>query len=84
MPTALRTGPYRIYFYAYNCGEPRHVHVDRESLSAKFWLDPDVALEENHGYRRKELRAIERIIRANLEVLRNEWDKFCGGNPRPV
>ncbi|WP_232280253.1 hypothetical protein [Roseiflexus castenholzii] len=25
------------------------MHVDRESKSAKFWLDPDVALAENHG-----------------------------------
>jgi Domain of unknown function (DUF4160) len=44
MPTALRTGPYRFYFYSYDCGEPRHMHVDRENRSAKFWLDPDVAL----------------------------------------
>jgi len=79
MPTALRIGPYRIYFYSYDCGEPRHMHVDRENRSAKFWLDPDVALADNYGYNRKELRDIERIIRENLEVLINEWDAFCGG-----
>ncbi|MBE7533875.1 MAG: DUF4160 domain-containing protein [Chloroflexi bacterium] len=79
MPTALRTGPYRIYFYSYDCGEPRHMHVDREKWSAKFWLDPDVALGENRGYNRKELRDIERILRDNLENLRNEWDAFCTG-----
>ncbi len=60
------------------------MHVDRENWSAKFWLDPDVALEENHGYSRKELRDIERILRENLEALRNEWDTFCSGNTRPV
>jgi hypothetical protein len=43
-----------------------------------------VALEENHGYSRKELRDIERILRENLETLRNEWDTFCSGNTRPV
>lgn len=43
MPTTLRTGPYRFYFYSYDCGEPRHTHVDRENMSAKFWLDPDVS-----------------------------------------
>ncbi len=26
--------------YSYDCSEPRHVHVDREDKSAKFWLDP--------------------------------------------
>ncbi len=80
MPTALRIGPYRFYFYSYDCGEPRHMHVDREGMSAKLWLDPIVSLVESHGYSRKELRDIERIATENLEILRNEWDNFCGGN----
>ena len=50
MPTTLRIGPYRFYFYSYNCGEPRHIHVDREKMSAKFWLDPDVSLAGNYGF----------------------------------
>lgn len=77
MPTTLRVGPYRFYFYSYDCGEPRHTHVDREAMSAKFWLDPDVALEANHGFSRRELRDLERIIRTHLDVLRREWDAFC-------
>ena len=77
MPTALRTGPYRFYLYSYDCGELRHMHVDRENMSVKFWLDPDVFLDENHGYNRQELRNIERITRNHLETLRNEWDAFC-------
>jgi hypothetical protein len=81
MPTALRSGPYRFYFYAYDCGEPRHMHVDRERKSAKFWLDPVVSLAENHGYSRAELRDIDRLTRENLERLRNEWDAFCGAQP---
>ena len=58
------------------------MHVDRENLSAKFWLDPDVTLAVNHGYSRRELRAIENIARENLERLRHEWDAFCNANPR--
>ncbi len=80
MPTALRIGPHRFYFYSYDCGEPRHMHVDRENKSAKFWLDPVVSLAENYGYNRRELRDLERILAQNLETLRNEWDGFCGGN----
>ena len=56
------------------------MHVDRENMSAKIWLDPVVALAENHGYNRRELREIERIATENLEILRNEWDNFCSGN----
>jgi hypothetical protein len=56
------------------------MHVDREDKSAKFWLDPDVSLADNHGYTRKELRDIERVARENLETLRSEWDAFCSGH----
>jgi hypothetical protein len=56
------------------------MHVDREHRSTKFWLDPDVTLAENHGYSRRELRDIERIMRENLETLRDEWDAFCSGD----
>lgn len=83
MPTALLIGPYRFYFYSYDCGEPRHMHVDRENVSAKFWLDPDVSLAGNYGFSRKELRDIERVMRHNLEKLRNEWDAFCRPDTEP-
>lgn len=39
MPTVLRTGPYRIFFYAGDRDEPPHVHVERDANIAKFWLD---------------------------------------------
>lgn len=57
------------------------MHVDRDELSAKLWLDPDVRVAANHGYSRRELRTIEQIAREHLEVLRNEWDAFCNGSP---
>lgn len=44
-------------------------------MSARFWLDPDVSLAGNYGFSRKELRDIERIMRNNLEALRD--DKLC-------
>ena len=38
MPTTLRTGPYRTYFYSYDCDEPRHMQVDRDGLSVTLTL----------------------------------------------
>jgi hypothetical protein len=58
--------------------------VDRENLSAKFWLDPDGLLADNHGFSRRELRDIERLARENLEVLGNEGDAFYGSAARTV
>jgi hypothetical protein len=44
-------GPYRFFFYSFDCQEPPHVHVRRERLTCKFWLDP-VSLAGNDGFRR--------------------------------
>ena len=46
MPTILREGPYRFFFYASDREEPPHVHVERDDRVAKFWLDPGEASEE--------------------------------------
>jgi hypothetical protein len=48
-PTILREGPYRFYFYSHEPNEPPHVHVDRDDLSAKSWLDA-VSLARNFGF----------------------------------
>jgi hypothetical protein len=57
VPTVLRSGPYRVYFYSHEPNEPAHVHVDRDDESAKFWLGP-VALALNLGFSPMELRRI--------------------------
>lgn len=33
-------GPYRFFFYSFDCNEPKHVHVQRERMVCKFWLEP--------------------------------------------
>lgn len=67
-------GPYRLFLWSYDCSEPRHVHVSRDRLDAKFWLDP-ILLADNNGFRPKELRDIERIINDNADILRSKWDE---------
>lgn len=36
MPTVLRIGPYRFFFYSGDGGEPPHIHVERDDAIAKF------------------------------------------------
>jgi hypothetical protein len=43
MPTVLRRGPYRSFFYSSDRAEPPHVHVERDANLAKFWLDSFVS-----------------------------------------
>jgi hypothetical protein len=40
MPTVLRSGPYRFYFYSHEPSERPIIHVDREDLSANSGLIP--------------------------------------------
>ena len=40
MPTVLRIGAYLFYFYSHEPNEPPHIHIDRDNLSTKFWLEP--------------------------------------------
>ncbi|MFG0317901.1 MAG: DUF2442 domain-containing protein [Planctomycetota bacterium JB042] len=40
MPTVLRIGSTRFFFYSNERDEPPHVHVERAGGVAKFWLHP--------------------------------------------
>ena len=77
MPTALRVGPYRFFFYASDGQEPRHVHIERDNRVAKFWLDP-VEIQSDGGLRASEIRRIARIVEDNQRVLMETWDDFFG------
>lgn len=78
MPTVLRVGPFRFFFYAGDGDEPPHVHVERDDCEAKFWLDP-VRLERSDGFRRKEINQIRELIEDHREQLLESWNAFFPG-----
>jgi len=75
MPTVDHIGPYRFFFYAGDRDEPPHVHVEREGMKAKFWLDP-VWLARNVGFTRTELSRLQRIVEENRERFLRSWDEY--------
>ncbi len=75
MPTVLRVGPYRFFFYAGDRDEPAHVHVERDQSNAKFWLDP-VRLQKSGGFGSVELNRIQRLIEKRREELLREWHEY--------
>ena len=54
-----------------------HVHIDRDNVSAKFWLNP-VGLARNLGFSARELRQIDRIIREHRNELLEAWNGYFG------
>ena len=78
MPTVKDIpGPYRLFFYSFDCNEPKHLHIQRDKLICKFWLEP-ITLSTNSGFSPKELNSIRRIIEANLARILEAWDEHCG------
>lgn len=77
MPTVLRIGPYRFYFYSHEPNEPPHIHIDRDDKSAKFWVNP-VSLARNLGFRANELRQIESIVAENESIILEKWNEYFG------
>ena len=75
MPTVLRIGAYRLFFYSADAGEPPHVHVERDDNVAKFWIDP-VRLVPRGGFRRPELREVERVVVEHEKALLEAWRGF--------
>jgi hypothetical protein len=51
VPVIARVGAYRFFFYSNEGDEPAHVHIQRERMLAKFWLD-DVPSPTRNGLRR--------------------------------
>ena len=78
MPTIKNiSGPYRFFFYSFDCNEQMHVHVQRERMICKFWLEP-VVLVRNQGYTPKELNTIRETIRKNRHKIMEAWYEHCG------
>ena len=77
MPTVLRHGPYRLYFYSNDGDEPLHVHVERDGDVAKLWVDP-VRVQRSGGFSRTEILRITRVVRDHREQIMEAWDDHFG------
>lgn len=71
------SGPYRFFFYSFDCNEPMHVHARREGMTCKFWLEP-IALSENHGFSPNELNRIRRMVQSTIDRIIKAWYEHCG------
>ena len=72
MPTVLRIGPYRFFFFSEDRTEPPHVHVKRDEREGKLWLQP-ISVAQGADFRPHELQTIIRIVRENQKILLEAW-----------
>lgn len=77
MPTVLRVGPYRFFFFSHESDEPPHVHVDRDNFTAKFWLGP-VQLAKAIGYSAHEVGTIQKLVMEHEQEILEAWNGYFG------
>ncbi|MDX1957860.1 MAG: DUF4160 domain-containing protein [Leptospiraceae bacterium] len=78
MPTVFYHNKYRFYFYsnefqAANILEPVHIHIESGENDAKFWIEPEISLASNNGFRNKELSEIEKVIEIKRDEIILKW-----------
>lgn len=74
MPTILREGRYRFFFFSNEGFEPAHVHVESDREWAKFWLEP-IQLADAAGYNSSELSKLRRLVEKHQGVFLEKWNE---------
>ncbi|HKS26280.1 MAG TPA: DUF4160 domain-containing protein [Pyrinomonadaceae bacterium] len=74
MPTVLREGRFRFFFFSNESQEPPHIHIKVAESEAKFWLDP-IGLAFNYGFRGRELKEIEELIKQHHVRFLEAWNE---------
>jgi hypothetical protein len=77
MPTVLRVGRFRFYFFSNEGNEAPHIHVKSGEDEAKFWLNP-VSLAANYGFNGPDVNEIERLVVAHQTELLEAWHEHLG------
>ena len=77
MPTVMRWGPYRAFFYSNEGDEPAHIHVRAGKKEVKIWLH-DLSVALNKGFPARELGDIIRHLRPNRTQLLTKWNDYFG------
>jgi hypothetical protein len=77
MPTLLRIGAFRFYFYSHEPNEPPHVHVDRGDATIKIWLD-SLDVGKSRGFRSHEIGDIVAMVEQNRAKFLEAWHGYFG------
>jgi hypothetical protein len=77
MPTVLRIGAFRFYFFSHEPNEPPHIHVDRDEATIKVWLE-SLEVAKSRGFRAHEIGGIVAMVEENRDGLLEAWHEYFG------
>ncbi len=61
-----------MFFYSLENNEPAHIHIERDDMVAKYWLNP-VELAANNGFRSHELTKLRALVIEHRILLQEAW-----------
>ena len=77
MPTVMRIGSFRFYFYSHEPNEPPHIHVDQGDATIKVWLDSG-EVAKSRGFRAHEINDILKLVANHRDALTEAWHEYFG------
>jgi hypothetical protein len=77
VPTIMRIGAFRLYFYSHEPNEPPHIHVDRDSATIKIWLEP-IEVAKSQGFKAHEISGIVAMVDEHRLALLEAWHEYFG------
>jgi hypothetical protein len=77
MPTVVNFAGYRFFFYSMEGIEPSHIHIERDTSTAKFWLNP-VQLAGSRGFRSHELNRLRALVIQHRVRFEEAWHAHFG------
>lgn len=58
--------------------ERMHIHVIREDMEAKVWIEPRVELADNDGFAKHEINDIIKIVERNADSFKDQYRRHIG------
>lgn len=56
--------------------EPLHIHVRKGESVAKFWVHPQISVDESYGINSSELRTLMKVASENRELIERRWNEY--------
>ena len=81
MPTVLRLGGYRFFFFSNEGAEAHYDHIECGGGYAKFRLEP-VRLERSSGFNAVELNQLRKMVEERQKFFKEKWNEHFSGKKR--
>lgn len=78
MPAVFHKDGFKVFFYS-NEGDPRepiHVHVKKAEATAKFWIEPAVAIAWSRGFNASTLAYLTELIGNRRAEIERAWNAY--------